>query len=77
MVAIFLSLLREMNNYEFEILTILINSLKAEVHSAHAPTPPKQSLLKFLNDILVVMKNLFNKSYFPSDWNEMILLQNQ
>lgn len=75
MVAIFLSLLREMNNYQFEIFNILINSLKAEdtVGQIH----PKQSLHKFLNDILVVLKNLFHKSYFPPDWSEMILLQNR
>ncbi|CAL8078440.1 unnamed protein product [Orchesella dallaii] len=78
MVAIFLSLLREMNSYQFEILTILINSLKAERTPEHImiPGPPKQSLLKFLNDVLVVLKNLFHKSYFPPDWNEMVLLQN-
>lgn len=73
MVAIFLSLLREMNSYQFEIVNILIKSLREETGQIH----PKQSLLKFVNDILVVLKNLFHKTYFPPDWNEMILLQNR
>ncbi|XP_021951267.1 dedicator of cytokinesis protein 2 isoform X4 [Folsomia candida] len=70
-VTIFLSLLREMKNYHYGIL---INSLKAE--SATTPDPYKQGLLKFLNDVLVVIKNLFHPSYFMPDWNTMILLQN-
>lgn len=72
MVAIFLALLREMKNYHYGIL---ISSLKAE--SAPTPDPYKQGLLKFLNDVLVVMRNLFHPSYFPNDWNTMILLQNR
>lgn len=75
MVSIFLSLLREINSYQFEILTIFVNSMKVEIPVAQGP--PKQSLLKFLNDILVILKNLFHKSFFPSDWNEMILLQSR
>lgn len=64
-----------MNSYHFEILNMLIRTLKSEIIPGQIH--PKQSLLKFLNDILVVLKNLFHKSYFPSDWNEMVLLQNR
>ena len=33
-------------------------------------------LLDFLMEILLVFRDLVNKNVFPSDWNEMIMLQN-
>lgn len=37
----------------------------------------KTDILDFLMEILLVFKELVNQSVFPSDWCEMILLQNQ
>jgi len=75
MVAIFLSVLREMTSYHY---SVFVNILKSETGvERDLRDPYKQGLLKFINDVLVVMKNLFRNSYFPHDWNAMILLQNR
>ncbi|UYV68726.1 DOCK2, partial [Cordylochernes scorpioides] len=38
--------------------------------------PTNTDLLDFLMEILLVFRDLVNKSVFPRDWSEMILLQN-
>ena len=73
MVANLLSFFRMMNVRHY---AILISSLKGDLNHSSS-RPYKEELLKFLNDVLVVMKNLFSKPYFPADWSEMILLQNR
>ncbi|CAG7727806.1 unnamed protein product [Allacma fusca] len=70
MVAILLSLFRQMNDRHY---AILIHNLKGDPNSLQ---PVKQELLQFLTDVLLVKKSLFSKPFFPPDWFEMILLQN-
>ncbi|XP_071039760.1 dedicator of cytokinesis protein 1 isoform X2 [Parasteatoda tepidariorum] len=61
-VAIMISVLRQMTPYHY---TQYINSFLT-----------KTDLLDFIMEILLVFRDLVSKSVYPSDWNEMIMLQN-
>lgn len=37
----------------------------------------KTDLLDFIMEILLVFRDMVRKAVYPSDWNEMIMLQNR
>ncbi|KAF8795296.1 Dedicator of cytokinesis protein 1 like protein [Argiope bruennichi] len=61
-VATMISVLRQMTPYHY---SQYINNFST-----------KTDLLDFIMEILLVFRDLVNKSVYPSDWNEMIMLQN-
>ncbi|GIY95439.1 dedicator of cytokinesis protein 1 [Caerostris extrusa] len=60
-VAIMVSILRQMTPYHYNHY---INNFST-----------KTDLLDFIMEILLVFRDLVNKSVYPCDWNEMIMLQ--
>lgn len=62
LVAILIGILRLMTPYHYEHY----------IKSLH----PRKELLDFLMEIIMVFKDLVSSCVYPSDWSEMILLQN-
>ncbi|XP_046628912.1 dedicator of cytokinesis protein 1 isoform X2 [Neodiprion virginianus] len=62
LVSVMLAIFRQMTEHHYDIY---INQFGTPI-----------DLLDFLMEILLVFKDLVSKSVFPSDWSEMIMLQN-
>lgn len=62
-VATMISVFRQMTPYQYNTYISNFNT--------------KTDLLDFIMEILLVFRDMVRKAVYPSDWNEMIMLQNR
>jgi len=74
LVAVMLSIFRQMDEIHFNIY-LSCGDRHVGPFPAHFPTTT--DLLDFLMEILLVFKDLVARPVFPSQWCEMIMLQNR